>query len=236
MNVDDPSGAAFATRGTRERRARDPRVARRARRRRGAPALGRGRRTTARACALALPEGELAVALPLLGDFNLENLLVAVGIGSALGRRARADRRGRRGVPPGAGPDRARAATADGPRVIVDYAHTPDAVEKLLATLRPLCRGRLIAVFGCGGDRDRTQAPADGGGRGALRRPRRAHERQSAHRGPREDPRRRRARPRAGSRASAPRRSTPARATRGSPTGAPRSPRRSRSRRPRTRS
>ena len=41
------------------------------------------------------------------------------------------------------------------PRVIVDYAHTPDAVEKALAALRPQCRGDLICVVGCGGDRDR---------------------------------------------------------------------------------
>jgi UDP-N-acetylmuramoyl-L-alanyl-D-glutamate--2,6-diaminopimelate ligase len=41
------------------------------------------------------------------------------------------------------------------PRVVVDYAHTPDAVEKVLAALRPQCRGELICIVGCGGDRDR---------------------------------------------------------------------------------
>lgn len=106
---------------------------------------------------LELPEGPVEVELPLVGDFNIENLAVAAGVAVAHGIPSAAIAAGVaqcRQVPGRAervsGPDNA-------PTVIVDYAHTPDAVDKLLQTLAPLTRGRLITVFGCGGDRDPTK-------------------------------------------------------------------------------
>jgi len=107
-----------------------------------------------------LPSGSVEVALPLLGDFNLENMLVACGVGVALGLEPNVIAEGIAACPQV--PGRVEIVSADvpdAPTVVVDYAHTPDAVEKLLATLRPLTSGRVVTVFGCGGDRDRGKRP-----------------------------------------------------------------------------
>jgi UDP-N-acetylmuramyl-tripeptide synthetase len=106
----------------------------------------------------ATPAGEVHVRSPLIGQFNVENLAVAVGIGVGLGLDAQqigAALSSVRGVPGRL----ERVGSAD---VFVDYAHTPDALERVMAALRPLTRGRLIVVFGCGGDRDRTKRPKMG--------------------------------------------------------------------------
>lgn len=100
------------------------------------------------------------VELPLLGDFNLENLLVAIGIAIGLDVAVETVIEGIESCPQVPGRiERVAGETPNDPTVIVDYAHTPDAVEKLLTTLRPLTEGRLISVFGCGGDRDRSKRP-----------------------------------------------------------------------------
>jgi UDP-N-acetylmuramoyl-L-alanyl-D-glutamate--2,6-diaminopimelate ligase len=114
---------------------------------------------------LMTPIGAVRVRSPLIGAFNLENLAVAVGIGVGLGMDAAAIARGLGSVagvpgrlervPVNLGPGR-------GFGVFVDYAHTPDALERVMAALRPLTRGRLIVVFGCGGDRDKTKRPKMG--------------------------------------------------------------------------
>ncbi len=109
---------------------------------------------------LRVGDAQVEVELPLLGGFNLENLVVAVGIGHALGLPPEALARGVADCPQVPGRiERIAGQAADEPTVIVDYAHTPDAVEKLLATVRPLTSGRTITVFGCGGDRDRSKRP-----------------------------------------------------------------------------
>jgi UDP-N-acetylmuramoyl-L-alanyl-D-glutamate--2,6-diaminopimelate ligase len=157
VNIDDPSGAEFAA-AARERGARVIRVSRDARGDAEVRLLAAEVGENGTRARIALPGAEVAVDLPLLGDFNLENLLVAAGVGSALGAtpaQIAAGVASCRQVPGRI----ERVGGTEGPRVIVDYAHTPDAIDKLLATLRPLCRGRLIAMFGCGGDRDRGKRP-----------------------------------------------------------------------------
>ena len=109
---------------------------------------------------VATPIGELELDSPLVGDFNIENLLVACGVAIAADVGRAAIERGVADCPQVPGRvERIGADIPGAPSVIVDYAHTPDAVLKLLEALRPLCERRLITVFGCGGDRDRSKRP-----------------------------------------------------------------------------
>ncbi len=99
--------------------------------------------------------------LPLAGAFQVSNALVAAGLAIASGDEpalvfaalARLE---------GAPGRLERVGASHGAPIFVDYAHKPDALEKALATLRPLTSGRLIVVFGCGGDRDRGKRPLMG--------------------------------------------------------------------------
>lgn len=101
------------------------------------------------------------VELPLAGDFQTSNALVAAGLAIAAGddpASVFAALNHLKGAP---GRLELVGARAGAP-VFVDYAHKPDALEKVLATLRPLTTGRLIVVFGCGGDRDKGKRPLMG--------------------------------------------------------------------------
>lgn len=97
--------------------------------------------------------------VPLIGDFNVENAVAAAGGALQMGvpfplvlsRLATAPQV----------PGRLEILARE-PTIIRDYAHTPDALERLLAALRPTCTGRLIVVFGCGGDRDKGKRPLMG--------------------------------------------------------------------------
>jgi UDP-N-acetylmuramoyl-L-alanyl-D-glutamate--2,6-diaminopimelate ligase len=104
---------------------------------------------------------DFTVNLPLAGAFQISNALVAAGLAIATGEdaaRVFAALETLKGAP---GRLEYVGKRFDAP-VFVDYAHKPDALEKVLATLRPLARRRLIVVFGCGGDRDRGKRPLMG--------------------------------------------------------------------------
>ncbi len=101
-----------------------------------------------------------AIDLPLPGRFQADNALLAAALARAVGASAALDATVRlRGV---RGRMELAAALPNGAAVYVDYAHTPDALERLLASLRPHTAGRLHVVFGAGGDRDRGKRPLMG--------------------------------------------------------------------------
>jgi UDP-N-acetylmuramoyl-L-alanyl-D-glutamate--2,6-diaminopimelate ligase len=109
------------------------------------------------------PSGTMRLNSPLIAPYNLDNALVATGLAlgldielahveaalaSATGAPGRLERVAIEGV--------------CGPAVVVDYAHTPDAVERAVAAVRGICQGRLHVVLGCGGDRDPDKRPKMG--------------------------------------------------------------------------
>lgn len=106
-------------------------------------------------------EGTVPVRLKLTGRFSVYNALAALAVGLVEGLSLEAMAAHLEEVP--GVPGRLERVDAGQPfGVIVDYAHTPDSLENVLRTLREFTRGRLIAVFGCGGDRDRTKRPLMG--------------------------------------------------------------------------
>jgi UDP-N-acetylmuramoyl-L-alanyl-D-glutamate--2,6-diaminopimelate ligase len=109
---------------------------------------------------LELPRRRLPFESRLVGMPHVENILCATAAAWALGLQPDAIAEGLAAaeVPPG----RLEQIAGPGFTVVVDYAHSPDALERALEVLRPLTRGRLITVFGCGGDRDRGKRPLMG--------------------------------------------------------------------------
>ena len=105
---------------------------------------------------LVTPDGSADVQLPLIGDFNVANALGAAGAALALGMSAATIAEKLSALPQVPG---RLEIVGEHPTVLRDYAHTPDALERALAALRPFTPGKLIVVFGAGGDRDRGKRP-----------------------------------------------------------------------------
>jgi UDP-N-acetylmuramoyl-L-alanyl-D-glutamate--2,6-diaminopimelate ligase len=109
------------------------------------------------------PLGEVPFSLPLVGQYNLSNMLAAVGAVLHLGLNLESVVEALPHFPGVPGRmERVQIQPEQDVSVIVDYAHTPDSLENLLKAARPFIPGKMICVFGCGGDRDRTKRPKMG--------------------------------------------------------------------------
>jgi len=109
---------------------------------------------------ISFPDGSTLenVTLPLLGEYNVLNALAASSVAWSLDFDAEVIRKGLENCPPVPG-RLERYFVEDGPVCIIDYAHTPDALEKVLSTVKPLCNGRVWLVFGHGGERFKENRP-----------------------------------------------------------------------------
>jgi UDP-N-acetylmuramoyl-L-alanyl-D-glutamate--2,6-diaminopimelate ligase len=104
------------------------------------------------------PQGQITGEWPMLGRFNLSNLLAILGMAYYEGFDLQAVLTAASSWQPVPG-RMMRLQGGDGLQVIIDYAHTPDALAQVLHTLRPHAQGKLWCVFGCGGGRDRGKRP-----------------------------------------------------------------------------
>lgn len=103
-----------------------------------------------------------AIDLPLIGEFQALNALTAAGLALAVGTPLQAVAEGLAALKPVKGRLEYVGETRDGAGVFVDYAHTPAGLDVLIRAARPHTAGRLVVVFGCGGDRDRGKRPLMG--------------------------------------------------------------------------
>jgi len=155
INVDDPRGAALMSAGGRA----------------VTYAINRSADITPGPLAFSLeglsfdvrtPRGTIHIRSSLVGRPNVYNILAAVSTATALGLPFDAIEGGIQSLEGVPGRFQVVSSAKDEVTVVVDYAHTDDALRNLLETARPLARGRLITVFGAGGDRDRTKRPLMG--------------------------------------------------------------------------
>jgi len=109
-------------------------------------------------CMLVWPQGEAKLHSPLLGSFNLANLIAAMGALYLVGEDMLTLIQLAANLTPVAG-RMERFTTKNKVTLVVDYAHTPDAIEQALKALRVHCKGKLWCLFGCGGDRDPGKRP-----------------------------------------------------------------------------
>jgi UDP-N-acetylmuramoyl-L-alanyl-D-glutamate--2,6-diaminopimelate ligase len=130
--------------------------------------VGRGPKAASQALVIDVFGRRSELVLPLAGGFQAMNALAALGLAIATGSAADAASEALTmltGVP---GRMQFVAEYEDGGAIVVDYAHTPDALATVLAALRPHTRGQLVALFGCGGDRDAGKRPLMGGAAAQL--------------------------------------------------------------------
>jgi UDP-N-acetylmuramoyl-L-alanyl-D-glutamate--2,6-diaminopimelate ligase len=102
------------------------------------------------------------VEIPLIGEFQALNAVMAAGFALSLGEKPEVVFEGLAALKTVKGRMEHIGGTAEGAHVFVDYAHTPDGLDVLLRAARPHAPGRIILVFGCGGDRDKTKRPLMG--------------------------------------------------------------------------